>query len=347
MKKRGLLTKIVGVNVVLFLLFMTAVPLCIADDGSLDDGAETLATLQYSPKSHDFGDYVVGEVTDETTFEIWKGGGCCTVTYQLSENYDWVGVFPTSGSSTGEHDTITVTIDTAGLQPNFYIGLIHITSNVGNGVFTVYLHIVDGPNPNVGYAPTSYDFGQQRIGDTESTTAQIWNTGAGILSYTVSTEYTWAIVTPTSGTTHGEHDLIEITIDTTGLSLGLHTCTITITSDGGTGTISISVTVVEGFPEIRIENIAGAIGAVTAVIKNNGDAPATDIDWSISVQGGFLNRIDVVTSGRIDSLDDGEDAVIQTDAFIFGFGTISVTVNATSADPKTEGGFVFFSFIFL
>jgi len=69
--------------------------------------------LSYSPASHDFGDKCEG-VTDSTTFEIWNSG-TGTLTYSFSESCSWVvEVNPTSGSSTGEHDTITVDIDTTG-----------------------------------------------------------------------------------------------------------------------------------------------------------------------------------------------------------------------------------------
>ena len=96
--------------------------------------------LSYSPASHDFGDMCEGE-TDSTTFEVWNSG-TGTLTYSLSETCDWVEVNPTSGSSTGEHDTITVDIDTTGLSEGSYICNISISSNGGNGTFTVTVNII-------------------------------------------------------------------------------------------------------------------------------------------------------------------------------------------------------------
>jgi hypothetical protein len=96
--------------------------------------------LSYSPASHDFGDKCEGE-TDSTTFELWNSG-TGTLTYSLSETCGWVEVNPTSGSSTGEHDGITVDIDTAGLSEGSYICNISISSNGGNGTFTVTVNII-------------------------------------------------------------------------------------------------------------------------------------------------------------------------------------------------------------
>jgi hypothetical protein len=100
-------------------------------------------TLSISPSSHDFGDKCEGEM-DSTTFEIWNSG-TGTLTYSLSESCGWVEVNPTSGSSTGEHDTITVDIDTTGLSKGTHTCDISISSNGGSGTFTVTVNVVPCP----------------------------------------------------------------------------------------------------------------------------------------------------------------------------------------------------------
>jgi len=91
--------------------------------------------LSYSPTSHDFGNVQEGKIY-QTTFEIWNSG-TGTLTWSLTDSYSWLTYSPTSGSSTGEHDTVTVTIDTTGLSPGSYSGSISISSNGGDGTFTV------------------------------------------------------------------------------------------------------------------------------------------------------------------------------------------------------------------
>ena len=207
--------------------------------------------LSYSPTFHNFGDMSEGQ-TDSTTFDIWNSG-TGTLTYSLSESCDWVLVIPTSGTSTGEHDTITVNIDTTGLSPGLHICTISITSNGGSGTFTVQVNIVAGAI--LSYSPTSHDFGSMLAGQTDSTTFDIWNSGTGTLTYSLSESCGWVTVTPTGGTSTGEHDTITVNIDTTGLSVGVHTCDITITSDGGSGTFTVQVTIVADTTPPEINNI--------------------------------------------------------------------------------------------
>jgi len=70
--------------------------------------------LLYFPSNYDFGYVLEGELL-ETFFDIWNGG-TGTLTWNLSIVDPWINLNPTSGSSTGEHDTIRVRIDTTGLS---------------------------------------------------------------------------------------------------------------------------------------------------------------------------------------------------------------------------------------
>jgi len=96
--------------------------------------------ISVAPTAHDFGDMHEGE-TDNTTFEIWNLGAD-TLTYTLSESCGWVDVDPTSGSSTGEHDTITVEINTTSLAVGPYTCDIAISSNGGTDTFSVTVNLL-------------------------------------------------------------------------------------------------------------------------------------------------------------------------------------------------------------
>jgi len=96
--------------------------------------------LVFSPQTYNFG-YVPQNVTQSTTFDIWNGGNA-TLNYTLSLTKDWVTVTPKKGSSIGEHDPITVTINTHGLQNGVtYQCDIDIISNGGNDVFPITVTI--------------------------------------------------------------------------------------------------------------------------------------------------------------------------------------------------------------
>jgi len=98
--------------------------------------------IEYTPHQYDFGCMQECEI-DTTTFEIWNG--CAgTLEYELSWDCGWIySVSPISGESTGEHDTITVEINTAGLYFGDYSCDITISSNdpAGDVVFTVYVTV--------------------------------------------------------------------------------------------------------------------------------------------------------------------------------------------------------------
>jgi hypothetical protein len=100
--------------------------------------------LAFSPQAYHFG-FIPENVTTSTTFEIWNGGND-TLNYTLLPATNWITVVPMSGSSIGEHDTITVTINTQGLQnQTTYQSEVHIDSNGGCDVFVVT--VVVGTKP--------------------------------------------------------------------------------------------------------------------------------------------------------------------------------------------------------
>jgi subtilisin family serine protease len=71
-----------------------------------------------------------GTSSTSKTFEVWNCGGG-TLSYTISDDRTWISVSPTSGSSTGEHDTITVTVNRSGLSPGHYTGTVTIDPNYG------------------------------------------------------------------------------------------------------------------------------------------------------------------------------------------------------------------------
>lgn len=58
---------------------------------------------------------------------IVRNSGTGTLTYTISDNASWLSVSPASGTSTGESDTIVVTLATSALNPGQYTGTITVT----------------------------------------------------------------------------------------------------------------------------------------------------------------------------------------------------------------------------
>ena len=98
-------------------------------------------------------------------------------------------------------------------------------------------------------------------------------------------------------------------------------------------------------PILSIEDVSGGIG-VSAVITNNGDAPATDVDWSITLDGTVF--LGAETTDTISSIAVGESVSIKS-GFPLGFGSINIAITAQSAegpsDTETASGKLLLFFI--
>lgn len=93
-------------------------------------------------------------------------------------------------------------------------------------------------------------------------------------------------------------------------------------------------------PSIEIESINTGIG-INAVIANNGDAVAHNIEWSIDLDG--LVFLGAETSGIIETLEPDDTFEINSD-LIIGFGPITIMVTADVAS-ETRNGFLLLLYV--
>ncbi len=102
-------------------------------------------------------------------------------------------------------------------------------------------------------------------------------------------------------------------------------------------------------PRLTIERIKGRFNKIIVDIKNIGDLDARTVNWSITVNGGILKRIDHRSSGTITTLPKGSTATVLTDRIPLGFGRlgITVTVETSQMDAVTQSatGFKLFFFV--
>lgn len=82
----------------------------------------------------------------------------------------------------------------------------------------------------------------------------------------------------------------------------------------------------KGTPRIMIQNIQGRFNKISAVIKNVGDEDAESLNWTLSVTGGILKRIDVRSTGLISTLSTQSETTIITDRIPLGLGRLEITV---------------------
>src|SRR5690606_23200161 len=80
-----------------------------------------------------------------------KNTGSVTLNYSISDNVSWLSVSPSSGSSTGEEDTITVNYSTASLGAGIHNATITVSdSNATNNPQTIAVTLpVNGSGPSL------------------------------------------------------------------------------------------------------------------------------------------------------------------------------------------------------
>ena len=169
------------------------------------------------------------------TLEIWNSG-VDTLDWSLSDDAAWLSEDPTSGSSIGEHDTVDVSVDIAGMSVGDYSTNITITAEANNSpqVVPVSLHISSAA-PEISFTPEVLTFTAVGGGPTPpNKTLTIWNSGSGMLNWSVSDDAEWLSQDPTSGNSTSPYDTTSVTVsvNTAGMSDGDYSANITITAPG-------------------------------------------------------------------------------------------------------------------
>jgi hypothetical protein len=98
-------------------------------------------------------------------------------------------------------------------------------------------------------------------------------------------------------------------------------------------------------PVLEIGTISGGLFKVTAIIRNTGEAEATDVEYEIKLTGGAF--IGGTTTGTIPSIPAGMGVEIES-KLIIGLGATTVTVTATNPLSTATGsadGFIFIIFV--
>jgi hypothetical protein len=97
---------------------------------------------------------------------------------------------------------------------------------------------------------------------------------------------------------------------------------------------------------IEISEVNGGIGHINILIKNTGEVSLNNIEYEVTVKGGFFGNIDFSENGIINFVDYEASKVSKTSRDIFGFGKITITLNFDYSDTWIGTGFVFGPFIF-
>jgi hypothetical protein len=183
------------------------------------------------------------------TFKVWNSGGG-TLDYSVADNQTWMSVGPTSGSSTGEKDTITVSYSASSLSAGVYSGKITVTdSDATNSPreLSVTLTVTAAPvDPEIDLSTGSMSASCTAGGNASDQSFAVSNSGGGTLSYTITDNQDWLSCSPASGTSTGEPDTITVSFATSGLAAGTYNATITVSDSNASNnprTIAVALTV--------------------------------------------------------------------------------------------------------
>lgn len=277
-----------------------------------------------------------------------KNSGEGTLNYTISDDAAWMNVSPSSGTSTGQEVTHSVSVDIGGLGEGTYSGTLSITdANAGNSpqIVAVTLTISKQAPPEISVNPTSLTFSAKEGANPSSQIIKIRNSGGGTLTYSVSDNAAWLTASPTSGSSSGEENSHSVSVDTSGLTEGSYSAAITITDANASNspqTVNVSLNITkEQPPEIWVSATSLTFSATeggsnpssqTIRIKNSGEQT---LNYTISDDANWLSVNP--SSGSSTGAENTHTVSVNISGLSAGTHNAIITVSDTNAsnNPQT------------
>jgi hypothetical protein len=182
-----------------------------------------------------------GDNPGDLSFAV-ANAGFGTLDYSISANAAWLNLSLSTGTATTETDTIGVSFDMTGLGAGTHSAIITVSATgLPSKTIAVDVEITLQPGVlavNTGLFETHVTQGF----NGPSTSFEVSNAGEGSMSYTISANADWLILSPTTDTVSSEIDTIAVSFLTHALTKGTYNATITVTAEGSSsGPHEISV----------------------------------------------------------------------------------------------------------
>jgi len=250
-------------------------------------------SLSRSPASMSFNATVGGANPSNQTLQI-QNVGDGAMSWSVSDNQTWLSLSPTSGSSTGEIDNVTVSVNIGGLGAGTHTATITITGTTAvNSPQTTTVTLTLGTSPTILRNPASMSFFAPVGGANPATqTLGISNSGSGTLNWSVSDDQPWLSLSPTSGSSTGETDNVTVSVNIAGLAIGNYTGTITISAPGATNTPQTTAVTL---------NVTSGVDFFDDFSDGNADGwqPAIPSRWQVQPVSGN-NAYCIITADPVD-----------------------------------------------
>jgi len=301
--------------------------------------------ISFSPASLSFIAVKGGTDPENKTLEIWNSGGR-TLNWTLSDDAAWLSEMPMSGNSTGEHDNVTVAANITGMFAGDYSANITISAAGANNtpqVVPVSLHI-SVPPPGISFSPASLTFSAVEGGaNPANQTLEIWNSGEGMLNWTLSDDAAWLSEAPMSGNSTGPSDntSVAVSVNIAGMSAGNYTANITISAAGANNTpqgVPVSLHISVPPPGISFSPSSLSFSAVkgganpankTLEIWNSGGGM---LNWSLTDDAAWLSENP--TSDSSTGVNDTTLVTVSVNMTGMSAGDYSANINISAAEAN-------------
>ncbi|MBI9066091.1 MAG: carboxypeptidase regulatory-like domain-containing protein [Salinivirgaceae bacterium] len=262
--------------------------------------------LEISVTSLDFG-------SNENSLPVAiTNNGKGSLEWSIAESVEWLSVNPVSGKVTTDVNNIVITVNRSGLEQGNYQQSISIVSNGGNATISVIMKVEGGA---LAVFPNDISI----AADASTASFQITNSGTEAITYTVSSNNTWLKTDQTTGTIDNEIDLVNITVDRTGIEYGVHKGMILITSSENSVIVNVTLTVAD--PNVPLLSLSayninfGSNETEKILILSN--AGGASLSWSVINNIQWLNL--PLNSGTLDP-NSGEELQLTIDRSILAPG---------------------------
>jgi hypothetical protein len=294
--------------------------------------------LSVSPETLDLGE--LSNIELKAGLAVIQNAGGGLLVWNAVKNdpaANWLtAISPDSGSTRTETDSVRFTVDGAILQDGANQTTVAFRSNGGNKQITVKAK----RTPPVLYVSKSeVDFGSIKETQTNvKTNFQIKNSGKGKLTWSIQKDdanANWLTdVSPDTGSSTGEYDAVNLSVNGSLLNDGSNTTTLTISSNGGAKQITIKAAkekpVLDVTKTLVFFGLVEGIQTQTFGIKNKGNGTLT---WTVVKDDPAASWLTTVAPASGTTTTETDNVTLTVNGTLLGEG-----VNTTTVTVQSDGG---------
>ncbi len=291
----------------------------------------------------------------DQTFRV-RASGAGSINYKISSDKGWLGVSPTQGSSSGEWQTINVSVNAKDFNDGTYSGKITITDpDAYNNPVDVGVALTIGEDEGGGGGggggggtfleadKTNLTFKVEEGANPPAKSFNLRATGGKALNYLVSTNKPWLIVFPEEGSVSSSWIPINVSIEADQMKPGNFQGRINVTAAGASNKVSVFVNLTiekSKVPSIQLDRAkfqfwgyahGGSLPSSSFRIRNSG---SQTLQYKISSNKEWLNLSPKQGSstGEWDTI----DVMANSNSLAVGKHNANIRVTASGADNAPQ-----------